>query len=66
MMKNPSKIKTIYKHYINTNEDAKMDSRYLLDNPEEAVVVVPVEPKLKADDGVVLEPNEPKENPDVS
>lgn len=39
---------------------------YLLDNPEEAVVVVPAEPKLKADGAVVLEPNEPKENPEVS
>lgn len=30
------------------------------------MVAVPAGPKPKADDAVVLGPNEPKENPDVS
>lgn len=38
----------------------------LLPNPDEAVVVVAAVPKPNAVDAVVLGPNEPNENPDVS
>ncbi len=38
----------------------------LLPNPDEAVVAVAALPKPNAVDAVVLEPNEPNENPDVS
>lgn len=37
----------------------------LLPNPDEAVVVVAAVPTPKAEDAVVLAPNEPNENPDV-
>lgn len=42
------------------------EAQDLLPNPDEAVVVVAAGPKPKAEDAVVLAPNEPNENPDVS
>lgn len=51
---------------IKTRSDSKAElKRYtnLLDSPVEAVVVVAAEPKPKADDAVVLAPNDPKEKP---
>lgn len=43
------------------------EAQDLLPNPDEAVVVVVAAgPKPKAEDAVVLAPNEPNENPDVS
>lgn len=42
------------------------EAQDLLPNPDEAVVVVAAGPKPNAVDAVVLGPNEPNENPDVS